>query len=154
MDGTEKSGYQHMIIATDFSTDSAYAAQSARRLFPQTTATLFHAYEVPFEAKLTQAVPKHTLERSRGIVAQRAYNELAAFAHANLSDAHRVIRHGPPVARIREYAKEIGADLIVTGSEEVPRLQTALLGSVSLDLVTESQCDVLLARTTPPPAEP
>jgi len=32
------------------------------------------------------------------------------------------------------------------------RLQTALLGSVSLDLVTESTCDVLLARTTPIPS--
>jgi nucleotide-binding universal stress UspA family protein len=154
VDETAKSGYQHMIVATDFAADSAYAAQSARQLFPRTTATLFHAYEVPFEAKLTQTVPRQTLERSRGIAAQRAYNELAAFAHANLSDAHRVIRHGSPVASIREFAKEIGADLIVTGSEEVPRLQTALLGSVSLDLVTESTCDVLLARTTPPSASP
>jgi nucleotide-binding universal stress UspA family protein len=64
-----------------------------------------------------------------------------------MSDARRMIRHGPPALRIREYAKEIGADLIATGSEEVPRLQTAVLGSVSLDLVTAAECDVLLAKT-------
>ena len=37
------------------------------------------------------------------------------------------------------------ADLIAIGSEEVPRLQNALLGSVSLDVVTQATCDVLLA---------
>lgn len=75
-----------------------------------------------------------------------------SFVDAHMNDARRMIRHGPPALRVREYAKEVGADLIVTGSEEVPRYQTALLGSVSLDLVTESECDVLFARTTPSPA--
>jgi nucleotide-binding universal stress UspA family protein len=51
---------------------------------------------------------------------------------------------------VREYAAEIAADLIATGSEELPRLQKALLGSVSLDLVTEAKCDVLLVRAVPP----
>jgi nucleotide-binding universal stress UspA family protein len=51
-----------------------------------------------------------------------------------------------PGVRLREYAAETSADLIAIGSEEVPRLQHALLGSVSLDVVTQSHCDVLLAR--------
>lgn len=54
--------------------------------------------------------------------------------------------------RVREYADEVSADLIVIGSEEVPRLQTALLGSVSLDVIMEAKCDVLMARV--PPAAP
>ena len=141
------SAYEHMVIATDFSADSAYAARSARRLFRKTIATLFHAFQVPFEAKLTRTVSEEALERSRWIAAQRAHSELTAFAEAGMSDARRMIRHGPPALRVREYAKEVGADLIVTGSEEIPRVQAALLGSVSLDLVTEAKCDVLLART-------
>jgi nucleotide-binding universal stress UspA family protein len=148
LDHAAASGYKHMLVATDFSPDSAYAAHTARRLFPKATATLFHAYRVPFESKLTGRVSEQTLERSRWIAAQGAHNELTAFAETYMSDARRMIRHGLPALRVREYAKEIGADLIVTGSEEVPRLQTALLGSVSLDLVTEAHCDVLLARTT------
>ena len=47
---------------------------------------------------------------------------------------------------IREFATGASADLIAIGSEEVPRLQNALLGSVSLDIVTPATCDVLLAR--------
>jgi nucleotide-binding universal stress UspA family protein len=141
------SAYRHMVIATDFSTDSAFAAQTAGRLFPKTTATLFHAYQVPFEAKLTRTVSEQAIERTRGIAAQHAHRELTAFAEANMAAARRMIRHGPPAVRIREYAKDIGADLLVTGPQEVARLHPALLGSVSLDLVMEATCDVLLART-------
>jgi nucleotide-binding universal stress UspA family protein len=140
------SAYRHMVIATDFSADSACAAHAARRLFPETIATFLHVYQVPFEAKLTHTVSEQALERYRLIAADRAQNELAAFADSNLRDALRIVRHGAPGLRIREYATETGADLIVTGSEEIPRLQSALLGSVSLDLITEAKCDVLLAR--------
>ena len=150
VDRLPASGYAHMLVATDFSDDSAYAAARARRLFPRAIATLFHAYQVPFEAKLSRTVSEQTLERSRWIAAQHAHNDLTAFAVAHMGDARRMIRHGAPAVRVREYAQEIGADLIVTGSEEVPRLQTALLGSVSLGLVTESKCDVLLGRTAIP----
>lgn len=149
------STYRHMVIATDFSADSAYAAQVARGLFPKTLATLLHAYRVPFEAKLAGSVTEQTLEHYRLIAADRAQQELSAFADTTLSDARRVVRHGAPGLRVREYAAETGADLVVTGSEEIAHLQAALLGSVSLDLVTHSTCDVLLARTTArPPTVP
>ena len=143
-------GYKHAVIATDFAADSVLAARTARELFPEMSATLLHAYQVPFEAKLSRTIPQATLQDYRRRAAEQAHGELAAFANAtHWSDAPRVVRHGPPGVRVREYAAEIAADLIVTGSEELPRLQRALLGSVSLDLVTEAKCDVLLARTAP-----
>jgi nucleotide-binding universal stress UspA family protein len=149
-DDPSGTGYKHAVIATDFAADSAHAAKTARQLFPEMSATLFHAYHVPFEAKLSSRVPQATLEDYRRRAAEQAHNELEAFANATQwSDAPRVVRHGPPGVRVREYAAEIAADLIVTGSEQLPRLQRALLGSVSLDLVTEAKCDVLLARTAP-----
>ena len=142
-------GYRHAVIATDFAADSVEAALAARRLFPGMGATLFHAYHVPFEAKLSRTIPQSTLAEYRQRSAEQAHAELLRFADAtHWSDAPRVVRHGPAAVRIREFAAEIGADLIVTGSEEMPRLQSALLGSVSLSLVTEASCDVLLARTT------
>jgi nucleotide-binding universal stress UspA family protein len=142
--------YKHALITTDFEADSVEAARSARRLFPEMTATLFHAYEVPFEVKLARTIPEEKLEECRKLTAERAHDELEAFAAATQwSDAPRVVRHGTPGRRVREYATEVGADLIITGSEEVPRLHTALLGSVSLDLVTEAKCDVLLVRSAP-----
>jgi nucleotide-binding universal stress UspA family protein len=59
----------------------------------------------------------------------------------------RVVRHGSPGVSLREYATETSADLIATGSEDVPRLQAALLGRVSLDVVTRASRDVPVARS-------
>jgi nucleotide-binding universal stress UspA family protein len=140
-------GYKHIVVATDFSDDSRQAARSARRLFPQSSITLLHAYEAPFESKLAGRVSDEALQGLRGRALNQAHRDLDAFASATgVGHAARVARHGPPAMRIREYATDAFADLIAIGSEEVPRLQNALLGSVSLDVVTQANCDVLLAR--------
>lgn len=148
--GTERAttpGYEHIVVATDFSDDAMQAARSAQRLFPQSQITLFHAYQAPFEAKLTGRVSEETLRQLRERALAEAQRELESFAHAtNLSGARRITRHGVASVRIREFAADASADLIAIGSEEVPRLQNALLGSVSLDMVTQANCDVLLAR--------
>jgi nucleotide-binding universal stress UspA family protein len=140
-------GYEHIVIATDFSEDAMQAARSARRLFPQSGMTLFHAYEAPFESKLIGRIPEVQLAEYRQHALEEAHRQLEAFAAAvDLSALPRVVRHGRPAVRIREYAADIDADLIAIGSEEVPRLQSTLLGSVSLDVLTQADCDVLLAR--------
>jgi nucleotide-binding universal stress UspA family protein len=74
-------------------------------------------------------------------------SSIQVVIRANLSDAPRVVRHGFPAVRLREYAAETSSDLIAIGSEEVPRLQNALVGGVSVDVVTQANCDVLLARS-------
>ena len=140
-------GYEHIVVATDFSEASVCAAKTARRLFPQSTITLFHAYRAPFESKLAGRISDAALEAHRRRALDEARRDLEVFASAaSLSTAPRVVRHGLPALRLREFATESSADLIAIGSEEVPRLQNALLGSVSLDVVTQAQCDVLLAR--------
>jgi nucleotide-binding universal stress UspA family protein len=143
------SEYKHIVVATDFSDDAREAARTARRLFPQSSITLFHAFEAPFESKLVGRISDEALRQHRQRAFEEAHGGLEAFAMAvALSAAPRVVRHGPAAPRIREYAADTSADLIAIGSEEVPRLQNALLGSVSLDVVTQARCDVLLCRTT------
>ena len=148
MERAQMPGYDHIVVATDFGEDSLAAARSVQRLFSQSTITLFHAYQAPFEAKLSGRVSEEGLKAYRERAFEEAHRELESFAAtANLSAAPRVVRHGFPAVRLREYAEETSADLIAIGSEEVPRLQNALLGSVSLDVVTQATCDVLLARS-------
>jgi nucleotide-binding universal stress UspA family protein len=149
--GTDESfraGYKQILVATDFGADAARAAVLARQLFPAASGTLFHAYQVPFESKLSRSISQARLEGYRKRAAEHAHSGLATFADATgWGDCPRVVRHGPPGMRVREYAREVAADLIVIGSEEMSRLRTALLGSVSLDLITDAACDILLART-------
>jgi nucleotide-binding universal stress UspA family protein len=140
--------YQRALIATDFSDDAAEAARCARRLFQRLDMTLFHAYEVPFEGKLEHAgVSVEAIERYRHLAEEEARRSLAAFARAvELNEAIQALRRGPASLRIREVSRDTGADLIVLGAQGRGAMETALLGSVSLRLVTETPCDVLLAR--------
>jgi nucleotide-binding universal stress UspA family protein len=143
-------GYEHIVAATDFSEDSLVAATTAKRLLPQSMITLFHAYRAPFESKLGGIISDEALKSHRQRAFEEAHRELGSFAaSATLDNAPRVVRHGFPGVCVREYAAETSADLIAIGSEEVPHLQHALLGSVSLDVVTQADCDVLLARSSP-----
>ena len=142
-------GYRHIVVATDFSADSLQAAKSARRLFPQSRVTLLHAYQAPFEGKLVGRVSEEALAHYRGRALAQANRDLQSFAAAaDAADRRQVAVHGLPSACILQFAADNSADLIAIGSEEVARLQNALLGSVSLDVLTRAHCDVLLARAS------
>ena len=142
-------GYRHILVGTDFSEDSLQAANNARRLFPESRVTILHAYRAPFEAKLIGRVSETTLAHYRGRALEQAHRDLACFAAAaDMADTRQVALHGLPSVSIHRFAADTSADLIAVGCEEVPRLQNALLGSVSLDVVTQAHCDVLLARAS------
>ena len=53
---------------------------------------------------------------------------------------------GPPAEAILVVAEDIGADLIVTGSRQRGRVTSAVLGSVSAEIVHGAPCDVLIAH--------
>jgi nucleotide-binding universal stress UspA family protein len=53
---------------------------------------------------------------------------------------------GPPATAILTVADDIEADLIVTGSRGRGPMTSALLGSVSTEIVQKARCDVLVVR--------
>ncbi len=72
-----------------------------------------------------------------------ARKELAL--HADQAGAESEVRSGHPPTVILEYAKEIGADLIIVASHR-PGLQDYFLGSTAARVVRHAQCDVLVDR--------
>lgn len=53
---------------------------------------------------------------------------------------------GPPAKAILTVADDIEADLIVTGSRGRGRVASAVLGSVSTEILQGSRCDVLVVH--------
>ena len=56
---------------------------------------------------------------------------------------------GPPASGILTVAEDIGADLIVTGSRGRGTLASAVLGSVSTEILHGAHCDVLVVHPAP-----
>lgn len=143
------SEYERVLVATDFSDHARAAARLAAELFPAGALYLFHAYELPFEGKMSYAgVDLDVIQSYRTRAASALGQELDEFARSlgpAGSRAARSVQHGHPPRRLIEQARRIEADLIVAGAHGKSGLETALLGSVSAHLIAEAHCDVLVA---------
>lgn len=56
---------------------------------------------------------------------------------------------GYPPSAITEYAKDIGADLIIVGTRGRGEFRSLVLGSTSHGIIHDSPCDVLVVRPKP-----
>ena len=84
-------------------------------------------------------IPKELIEKNLA----NARKELAL--HADQAGAESEVRPGHSTTVILEYAKEIGADLIIVASHR-PGLEDYFLGSTASRVVRHAQCDVLVDR--------
>lgn len=75
---------------------------------------------------------------------QQCEETLNELAQRLAPDAMTVLLDGDPAEKIADYAKEQGADLIVTGSHQRNFWSTLFQGSASRDLVREAPCAVFL----------
>jgi len=146
--------YGHVLVPVDFSPDAAAALAAARRLAPQARLHVLHAYELPFEGKLFYAgVAQTVVDEYRELAEREAERELAAFlaeaGAAALASSARVVHGHAPDVVVREAARR-DADLVAIGAHGRSELSYFMLGSVSLHVVLEAQCDVLVAKRPGP----
>jgi nucleotide-binding universal stress UspA family protein len=97
------------------------------------------------------------------VITPEAYDRLAGAANAEADRIVRAaatqleagglgveleVREGRPASAIVEMASDLRADIVVLGSHGRGALASALLGSVSTEVVEHAPCAVLVARTT------
>ena len=142
---------QNIIVATDFSEPAALAVNSAADLAKSSGASLhvMHAFEtpIPIVSPYEIVLPDGLLDQARESATKslRAVCESAiekgAKAEARLGEA-------PAGSAVCAFAKEIGADLVVVGTQGHTGLKHILLGSVAERIVREAPCSVLVVRNT------
>ncbi|MDP2170623.1 MAG: universal stress protein [Rhodocyclaceae bacterium] len=140
--------YRSILIAVDFSPVSLYAIRMARQLAPYADLVLLHAFELPYEGKLTFAGVDPQLIRqyvaNEGEVRRKQLHELAATAGLTPMEYSGRVSHGDPAQQIVAMEQEVDADLIVVGKHGAHIAEELLLGSVTKHVLAESQCDVLV----------
>lgn len=141
--------YKTVLVPVDFSTSSVRSIQHARMVAPDAQLVVLHVFEVPFEGHLRYAnVDEETINHYRVVALHEASQRLQALCkEAGLSarDSRHVVMQGDPANRILEQESEQDADLIVMGKQGESAMENMLLGSVTKQVLVESQCDVLVS---------
>lgn len=141
--------YRTVLVPVDFSAASLPAIKLAQAIAPDATLVLLHVFEIPFEGKLKYAgVDDETIDYYRVATRQDALLRLQELSDAaGLGDANvrGLVLHGQPFQHIIEQEQEQDCDLIVMGKHGESMLEELLLGSVTRHVLSESQCDVLIA---------
>jgi len=141
--------YQRVLVAADFSTHSQSALSWAAAIAPHAEICVAHVFLVPFEGMMNYAgVSDDTIATYRGKArqeAERAMESLIRAAGVGTRSLRRFIEHGDHAAgSLLAKAEQYGADLVVAGRHGKSLTEHLLLGSVTLRLLGECPCDVLV----------
>lgn len=141
--------YRTLLVPVDFSAASLIAIHTALAVAPQAEIILLHVFEIPFEGKLQFAgIEEDVMQHYRAAAQEEALQRLQWLSdQAGLSPqtCQLVVLHGDPSMRIIEQEQEQDCDLIVMGRCGERAIEEILLGSVTRQVLAESQCDVLVS---------
>ncbi|MEP7456575.1 universal stress protein [Phyllobacterium sp. SB3] len=142
--------YRQVMVAVDFSAQSAAAIKDARRLAPGASLKLVHAVDVPLgftQAMLRIGTSRNEIERYRSARADKARRELLAFARDVVGVDKPDIRvlDGEPGPVLVQLSKVSRVDLVAIGPHGRGAVRQALLGSVTQRVLQQAFCDVLIS---------
>ncbi len=138
--------YRSAIAAVDFSPGSIHALELAHAVASGARIEVLHVYDIEHDERMRQAGMDEAfiLDRQARVL-QDAENrldiELAGVSDGNVT---RHVMAAYPAAAISERARAMRADLIVLGRHGKSGMQELLLGSVSKDMASAADCDVLI----------
>jgi len=143
--------YRRVLVALDSSEHAIAALTVALAWLPQAEFILFHALEADFEGSLRLAdASTDRIEHYRSqrhAAALHSFGRIADSLPIPQTQRSTVVVHGPAATRVLEHAARREADLIVMGRRGLSSVQELFLGSVTRQVLNQSACDVLIART-------
>lgn len=135
-----------VLLATDGSPDATLAARSAIELCEKTGSELHvvHVGEyLPTYFAYTEEEPAELRRNAQQLLEGQA--ESIRAAGGNVAGTH--LRLGRPAEQIIDLSEDLGAGVIVVGSQGQSALRRAVLGSVSEDVVRYAHCPVFVVRS-------
>ena len=136
--------YEHLVVATDFSTDSRAALHLGSRIQPR-GATLFHAFDAPFsgwtgKTQYLADAQRNALEASARFLGEAGLPDDARQA------IHAIAEHGALSDLLQDYVQKQRVDLILLGLPERGFVMETLIGSRARAVLDFVPCDILLVR--------
>lgn len=141
--------YKQIGVALSFDVPSRHALETALRLFPRALLTGFHAYEASVSGLLANS--DQFLRERRETVTEdyRAFLRTVTYPGPLDERVRAFIELGTPAELMRQGVRDLGIELVVTGTRGRSAFIEALIGSVAREIRAEVPCDVLVVRDPP-----
>jgi nucleotide-binding universal stress UspA family protein len=139
-----------ILLAADGSEEAELAASVAVELAKSTGAELHlvHVKLLPITPPYPEVLDwREDLERAEREARELLDEQVKKVEDAGGTVAGAHLREESPAEEIVALAEELGADLIVVGSQDRGRIRRALAGSVSDWVVRHAPCPVLVVRS-------
>ncbi len=141
--------YRRVLLPVDFSARSAAAISLVRTIAPDAELFLLHVFDVPYEGHLRMAgIAETRMKELKQQARDDAGRQLEEFSSKlDLGDAvvHPLLAQGKPADAITDTAKENACDLIAMGKQGLRMIEEIVLGSVTRQVLSQTDCDVLVA---------
>ena len=142
--------YRNIVVAYDGSDGAKAALGKAVEIAAKDGAALTVVESVPEQLPaLVPGAPRST-DPNKAAETRKELREAVEALDPSLQASPWAVG-GPPAKAIHAVAEDIEADLIVTGSRGRGPIRSAVLGSVSTEILQGASCDVLVVH--PPSAE-
>jgi nucleotide-binding universal stress UspA family protein len=142
--------YRRVLTAVDFSSNSRKAMEYGSMIAPGALVTVAHVYEPLLERRMISAgASDKVLEEYRAKARSHAETQMKNFLEATKRGTAGLlqrIEYGRASARLPEIAQEWESDLVIVGKHGRSRFEELLLGSVTIHMLSQSQCDVLVVQ--------
>jgi nucleotide-binding universal stress UspA family protein len=132
---------RRVVIATDFSPFSLYAAQVAMTVIaPDATVWLLHVGP-PFDESVPYLKDRAALYRTQ---AAAAFAVMTSRLQRDKLQIESVVLTGSAPDQLLRYVKDQKADLVVTATHGYGFIRRMVLGSVAASLIRSAPCSVLV----------
>jgi nucleotide-binding universal stress UspA family protein len=133
--------YRRPVVAIDLSASARQAAAFAFDLLPESEIRLVHALAMTGDGSPSRDNVTAKMEKIRSELSAKA-----AAARGHAVPTQLVIRHGSPIAVIRDAVRDCEADLLVVGAQRRSGLTRTLIGEIPEDLLARPPCDILVVH--------
>jgi nucleotide-binding universal stress UspA family protein len=136
--------FDTVVVATDGAASGERAVTVALDLAARFDASVHALYVV--DAGDIDASPDHVREELRSALEEQGEKALGAVDAASDRPVSPAVREGRPATEICQYAREIDADLVATGTRGRHGKHSFVLGSVAEQVVRRCPTPVLTVR--------
>ena len=144
-----------IVLATDFSAVSEMAGGYAQGLSKRfsSSLSLVHVVDLSTSTRSEYAVVELPVDEMRHASAENQERLLNEMTSAGVRTTAHILESKNPAASLVSFAKELRADLIVTGTNARRGLSKAILGSCAESIIRHAGCPVMTigpkAKTVP-----